>query len=196
MLLAPLGSEAERSELSGRTWHRAVEPLCHKVFQVPSFLAAPGLLPDRLCGSRKLLGWDGHGMGWSGHPGKPFQCSARLHSLKTANPICSLYSHTVYSQTQKHHFLFPAKEKYPFAQLLTDRCRPATKRCDVMQGSCFQRKTSCDGLRRCQIAGLDFPELREDLSGGQTHAAASHGGGDTATQRRFLLFNNRFKGYK
>lgn len=42
----------------------------------------------------------------------------------------------------------------------------------------------------CQTAGSDFPVLSEDLCGGQTHATASHGGGDTATQRRFLLFSN------
>lgn len=81
------------------------------------------------------------------------------------------------------------KEKYPFAQHVTDGYCPAMKCCDLLQGSCFQRKASCDGLIRCQIAGSDFPELSEGVSGDQTYTTASHSGG-TATQRRVLHFNN------
>lgn len=151
LLLAPLGSNAERSELPGHVWHCAVVPLSHEVFLVPSFLAALCLLANRMCGSLELVEWDGHGMGWSGHPRKPFQCSARLQSLKTANRICNLtFIHIPFIHVHRSiFFFFPVKEKYPFAQHLTDRCCPAMKCCDLMQGSCFQRKTSCHGLRQC-----------------------------------------------
>lgn len=46
------------------------------------------------------------------------------------------------------------------------------------------------------IAGSDFTESNEDLSGGQTQTAASHGSGDAATQRRFVCFSNWLKLYK
>lgn len=66
LLLAPLGRDAERSELPGHMWHRAVVPLFHEVLLVPSFPAALCLLPNHLCGSLKLVGWDGMGTGWVG----------------------------------------------------------------------------------------------------------------------------------
>lgn len=135
----------------GHVWHCAVVPLSHEVFLVLSFPGALCLLPNHMCGSLKLVGWGNWGMGLSGHPRKPFQFSVRLRSLKTATRICNLTFFTFLLFTCTEASFFPVKEKCPFAQHFTDRCCPAMKRCDLMQGSCFQRKTFCDKLRQCQL---------------------------------------------
>lgn len=112
LFLALLGSDAEQSEVPGHTWHRAVVPLSHGVFLAPSFPAALCLLPKHVCGSLKLVGWGEHGVGWSGHPRKPFQCSARLHGLKIANHICYLtFIHILFAHRHRSIFLSQEKKK-------------------------------------------------------------------------------------
>ena len=97
----------QRSEQPGHAWHRAAVPLAREVFLVPSSAAVLCLLPDHVCGRLRLVGRGGCGMAWSGHPRKHFQCSARLHGLKTANHICSLaFIRVLFIHIHRSIFLF------------------------------------------------------------------------------------------
>lgn len=89
------------------------------------------------------------GTGWvglGGIPGNPFS-ALQLGRLQTQSVIWPSFAYHLFTYTEASFFFSPVKEEYPFAQHLRGRCFPTMQCCDLMQGSCFQRKTSCDGLR-------------------------------------------------